>query len=61
MQSDRVGVVLVSNEHWIAAELPESSALAGTQSSCGSQSGSGTGWSAAAHDQVQAAEDSEQE
>lgn len=38
----RVQVVMVSNEHWLSASQPTSSEIAGTQCSCGGQSGSGT-------------------
>lgn len=59
MRSVKVGIVVKATDHWINAELPEaeSSALAGTQCSCGGQSGSGTCGSLARKPELQSEQD----
>jgi bacterioferritin-associated ferredoxin len=50
MRSDRVQAVTISDEHWLDVAGVDSSAILGSQCSCGGQCGSCGGWSAAAQD-----------
>ena len=53
MRSSQVQAVAISDIHWAEVQETSTSALRGSQCSCGGQSGSCGGWSAAAQDAEQ--------